>query len=369
MTLFESELDISENALLTYLSGEVNLNPIRFKEVFSLYESLNAAVFDDFNKFDKRKNKWLEKWKGFDKTKFDKMMESLQVNEISVLTIFDENYPEKLKILDDYPLVLYYQGDLSLFDKKEVITVVGSRNYTRYAEILLNKTLKPTCQAGVGVVSGLALGIDGLSHQVALEGGSFTIAVIGSGLDDKSFYPSSNLGLKKQIIEQGGLVLSEYPPGFEATRFTFPRRNRILSALSELTWIVQAAKKSGTLITASLSRDLGKTVATTPGSVFEATLAGNLELIKDGASLITEPEDIFMLLGLKAYPEIVTERKIEFGSENEKKVYNILSLTPRLAEDVAGELDMKMTEINGVLTMLELSGLATSLGENQWIRG
>jgi DNA processing protein len=187
--------------------------------------------------------------------KIHEFQDQLALCNIEVLTIFETTYPEKLKILEEYPTVLYYQGNIDHISSSNMITVVGSRNYSRYSELLIQKILEPACTLGIGVVSGLAMGIDGLSHEAALKSGAFTIGVTGSGLHDSVFYPAGNLSLKERILTAEGLVLSEYAPYTKATAYSFSRRNRILAALTELTWVVQAGMKSGTLITSSLARD------------------------------------------------------------------------------------------------------------------
>jgi len=358
---------MDSNLLIAFVTSKINLNPERWDLIIKTYGSLDVAVSDNFAQI---KAKWLEKWpKEMDlETEMKKFQLNLKNREIAIITHLDKAYPEKLKALTNYPMVLYFQGNLELLENTQMLTVVGSRNYTKYAQIILEKILKPACRLGIGVVSGLALGIDGISHQIALESKAPTIAVIGSGLDDESFYPRENLGLKKQLILNGNLILSEYPPGTTATVYTFPQRNRILAALSELTWVVQASKKSGSLITASQAQDLGKTIATTPGAIFEESLSGNIQLLKDGASLIIEPEDILQLLGLSRQIKTVV-LDIQFDSEIEEKVYKQLSLSPQNIENISQNLKINLTELSGVLSMLELSGIATNIGQNQWIRG
>jgi DNA processing protein len=220
------------------------------------------------------------------------------------------------------------------------------------------------------VVSGLALGVDTLAHQIALQAQSATVGIIGSGLDFDSFYPAENWGLKQQILEQGGLVISEYPPGTEPVSYNFPKRNRLLAALGSVVWVVQAGQKSGSLITASLARDLGKTVATVPGSIYDDSLAGNLNLLRDGANLILEFTDLWQLLGLSKYqPVTVNREQPVFNSAEEQLVWQQLSAEPQLLEDLSRRLQMEIQELSQHLTMLELHNLAVCVGENLWVRG
>jgi DNA processing protein len=313
------------------------------------------------------KLKWLQK---FDISKVEKDMEELQnnltLNKISLLSHNDSDYPPSLKSLEDFPLILYYQGNITKLNEVPCLTVVGSRNTDIYAHLLLDKILAPACRLGVGVVSGLALGIDGISHQIALDNESYTVAVIGSGLDQKSFYPHQNWGIRNKILELGGCIISEYPPNKMSNIYTFPQRNRILAALTELTWVVQASVKSGSLITALKARDLGKNLATTPADIRNLSYDGNIKLIKEGCEIITEAEDIISLLGLKVHNEIQPPAKLTFNSKEEKEVYEKLSIQPQSIEKLSQIIGS--TDLTLQLTMLELAGLAMNVGENSWIR-
>jgi len=376
MALFKDSFDglieeISVSKLMAFVASKINLSCDRVNKVLEIYEGdFKAAVEDNFGWLDKKEkeNKWVEKWAG-DKTQDLKdFIAILESEKIEVVTFLDEEYPQNLTILDKPPVALYYQGDIDLLNSdRKFITVVGSRNYTKYAELALNKILKPLCLGGVGVVSGLAIGIDGLSHIVALESEVPTIGVIGSGLDKDSFYPSLNWKTRCKMLDSGGLILSEYAPKTKPNVYTFPERNRILAALTDITFVVQASLKSGSLITADFARDLGKTVVTVPGSIFETTMGGNLKLIKDGANVATEAEDILSLLGLSAHGSL-TGQKVELGNPEEKQVYGALSLEPKGVEDIANECDLDVLKVSTVLTFLELSGAACNMGENRWIR-
>ena len=363
--MFENENKYDEQLLLAFLSSKTNLNVARLEQVLTAYKDLNTALSDGFSLF--RPNKWV------DKISFATIDEdilafenSLNTNQISFFTIHSRCYPKLLLHLSDAPLVLYYKGNLEILANKQMITVVGARNTNRYTEIVMDKILTPACSLGIGVVSGLAFGVDALAHQIAVANKAPTIGVIGSGLDQKSFYPSENWGLSNQIVKDGGLVLSEYAPNTPCSKYTFPQRNRILASLTDLTWIVQARVGSGSLITAMRAREIGKTICTTPANILEECSGGNLKLLKEGASIISEYQDIVDLLGLKLYPEIQAKANIEYASLEEEKIHKILSLEPISTELLAqksgiGDLSMH-------LTMLELSGLALNIGENRWVK-
>ncbi len=360
-----------ENLLLGYLEIAIKLNHNRLNLILSKYPSLNQAVQDNFFEIRKLpKTNWLDNFEPQKlTTDFQKFTESVTTNKIHLCSIFSKNYPIQFQNLPDKPLVIYYQGSWQALEQKKMITVVGSRNPTVYAKKLINQILEPLCGLGIGVVSGLAFGIDTLAHQKAVEKDCTTIGVIGSGLDENSFYPKENQSLKTQIIQKGGLILSEYAPGTPPNAYNFPQRNRLLAALGDLVWVVQAGIKSGSLITANLAQEMGKTVATTPSSIYDEAMLGNLKLLKDGANFVSEPEDILQLLGLAVHRPIVLNQEIQFNNDIEKLVWQQLSVEPQLLEDISEKLNMDIHELSQHLTMLELQNLAICVGENMWIRG
>ncbi len=365
--LFQTKPIHDEKLILAYLCDKINLSPSKLQIVKKFYDNLSSAVDDNFFLIQNLKLKWLLK---FDISKLEselgELQNGLELHKINLLTYLDSDYPASLKNLENYPLVLFYQGNISKLKEIPCLTVVGSRNTDVYAQLLLDKILAPACRLGVGVVSGLALGIDGMSHNVALDNNAYTVGVIGSGLDQKSFYPSQNWRIRNRILESGGCVISEYPPNKLPNIYTFPQRNRILAALTEVTWVVQASVKSGSLITALKARDLGKNLATTPADIRNLSYDGNIKLIKEGCEIITEAEDIISLLGLKVHNEIQPPAKLTFNSNREKEVYDKLSIQPQNIDKLS-EL-LKIDDLSLHLTMLELSGLAMNVGENMWIR-
>jgi DNA processing protein len=365
--LFESKINFDEKLILAYLCDKINLTLNRLLIIHKFYDTLNSAVGDNFELLSGLKLKWLFK---FDISKLElglvELDNALTKNKIQLLSYQDSDYPASLKNLENYPLILYYQGNIIKLKESPCITVVGSRNTDIYSQLLLDKILAPACRLGVGVVSGLAVGIDGMSHVVALDNNSYTVGVIGSGLDQKSFYPKENWSTRNRILASDGCVISEYPPNKLPNIYTFPQRNRILAALTELTWVVQASVKSGSLITALKARDLGKNLATTPADIRNLGYDGNIKLIKEGCEIITEADDIISLLGLKVHTEIQPSPKLTFNSKEEKEVYDKLSIQPQSYEKLIQEIGL--ADLSLQLTMLELSGLAMNIGENMWIR-
>lgn len=366
---------MESNILLAFLTHKLNLTPKKLAVLDQFYPTIQDAVTDNFAKINPTQQKWITRWNEVPDylEALKKFEDTLNLSSVQILSCFDNDYPKKLKDLGDYPIVLYYQGNLGILQNNLSITVVGSRNYTKYAELALTKILTPLCVAGVNVISGLAVGIDGLSHRLALENKSPTLGVIGSGLDDSSFYPSQHIRLKKEMIESDGLVFSEYPPGTKPAPFTFPARNRILAALSPVTLVVQANQKSGSLITAREALEIGRQVATIPGSILDTNFSGNTKLLKQGANLIADSGDLLELLGVNLQLHSVqnlfeSPQSIEFNNPQEELIYKNLGLEPQNIQLISEKLKLDINLLSGHLTMLEISGLAANLGENNWIR-
>ncbi|WP_027963175.1 DNA-processing protein DprA [Halalkalibacillus halophilus] len=209
-------------------------------------------------------------------------------NQDSIVTWFHKNYPPQLKLIPDPPLILYYQGDLSLLSNPS-ISVIGSRKPSEHAFKKMNYILQPLIEERVTIISGLAYGIDIMAHKLALSHTSPTVAVLGSGLNH--IYPKSHIHDANTIANKH-LLLSEYPPETPPNRWQFPERNRIISGLSKATLIIEATEKSGTMITADQALEQGKDVFVIPDSIFLTQAKGCLKLLNDGAIPITTPEDM-----------------------------------------------------------------------------
>lgn len=214
---------------------------------------------------------------------------NVKAGDIRAITRFDEAYPERLSHIYDAPWVIYCLGNIKLLNDKKSLSVVGSRNHSADAEPMMKYILTPIVSSGWTIVSGLALGIDTLAHQLALDYHAGTIAVLGSGF--KHIYPKEN-NMLASIIAQNGLLLTEYPPDRRPEKHQFPERNRIISGLSAGTLIVEARKRSGSLITADQAMEQGRDVFCLPGRITDLHAEGTNRLIQQGAKLVMEAKDI-----------------------------------------------------------------------------
>lgn len=205
-------------------------------------------------------------------------------------TIISSDYPLKLKNLNRPPFVLFYDGDLTLLDKKS-IAVIGSRKNSEYGEKMCEKIVKELVLKNYVIISGLAKGIDKISHQIALNNKGFTIGVLGNGID--YYYPKENIDIQKEISKKG-LLISEYPPFLCPKKENFPKRNRIIAALCDGLIVIEAKKRSGTMITVNEALNLGKDIMCVPSNA--DINSGCNSLIKSGAYLIESVKDVLEIL-------------------------------------------------------------------------
>ena len=208
--------------------------------------------------------------------------------EYGYITLLDDNYPQQLKETPFAPVVLFYKGNVSLLNSDRIISVIGTREPTDYGRAMTNKIVKGLAEEDFVICSGLARGIDSFAHKTALENNAATIAVIGNGIN--KYYPLKNRPLYDEIIDFGGLIISEYPFDVEPTQDKFGKRNRIVAGLSKGIVIIEAFKNSGTLITTKYGLNMGKDIYCVPDRAGHDSVCNNL--IKQGAKLVESYQDI-----------------------------------------------------------------------------
>jgi len=269
--------------------------------------------------------------------------------KIEIITFLDKNFPSILKEIPDFPAILYCRGNTKLLKEKHLVAVVGSRKATGYGLTQTKKVASQIAEAGAVVVSGLALGIDGESHRGALQTDGRTIAVLGTAID--KIYPSSHSGLARQIIKQDGLIISEYPPNYPFFKQNFVLRNRIIAGLSKITAVMEAAEKSGALITAALALEYNREVFALPGNADRFQSKGTNFVLKKGASCLTEAQDILDALNLKQ------EKKDLKLEPQEKIVYELVGNGKSDFDTIQTEAKISSMDLNQILLNLELKGL------------
>lgn len=274
--------------------------------------------------------------------------------------LHQDEFPPQLLEIPQIPDHLYIKGELPPPTDYIYVSVVGSRKHTSYGKDACEKIIRGLKGYPFVIVSGLALGIDSIAHKTALEVGLLTIAIPGSGLDDKVLYPSSNRGLADMILKKGGCLLSEFEPDFRATLWSFPKRNRIVAGISRAVIVIEAPEKSGALITVRMAVDYNRDVFAVPGSIFSDTSKGTNKFIKLGATPLTCAEDILNAFGLidPLIPTQQTFEELEDASPEEKKLLSLLD-QPLSRDELIAKSGISAPSANAIISLLEIKGLVS----------
>ncbi len=304
------------------------------------------------------KEKSISSLKNPDWASVEKDMLWLDQPSNDIVAITDPLYPAQLKEIDNPPPLLFTRGNKTLLDTAQ-LSIVGSRNPSPIGHQIALDFASSLSQHGFTITSGLALGIDAASHQGALNANGYTIAVTGTGLD--RVYPARNKMLATDIAETG-LLISEFPPGTAAKANHFPRRNRIISGLCLGLLVVEAAKQSGSLITARMALDANREVFAIPGSIHNPLSRGCNALIKEGAKLVENTQDIFDELG--QYSQLKDNKMEPIGQssldQEQHKLLDLVMFSPTSVDWLVENSDFSVEVIASMLLMLELQGLITS---------
>lgn len=290
-------------------------------------------------------------------------LEKLDRLDIGYITIFDKEYPRLLKEAYDCPLILYIKGNLKILDGPS-IAIVGSRKYTSYGHNISYRMAKECSLNGLVIVSGLALGIDAIAHKAVVDNNGLTVGVLGCGLD--RIYPVSNFHLGKEIIEKGGAIISEFPPGTPPFKQNFPARNRIIAGLTLGTLVIEAAEESGALITAYQALEYNREVFAIPGEIGAEQSVGSNKLIRNGAKMVLEVEDILSELNIEVKKSEQKARDLLPETEEEKKICKCLSKEPKLVDELISECGLNIILVNSALTSLEMKGIISNIGAGRY---
>ncbi|AEA33821.1 DNA-processing protein DprA [Hippea maritima] len=321
---------MEKNELKILLSGTNIKDPLSFGSLEALYDKLKSRL--------KPRN-------------LSKELAYLERNKIQVISVFDDNYPERLKEIEYPPVILYVKGNLK--DMILPIAIVGSRYPSGYGERVVKHIVPQLIESGFEVVSGLARGIDALSHKITLGCGGYTVGVLGCGID--IIYPKENKPLFDKMSQEG-CIITEFPLGTPPAKYNFPARNRIIVGLSEAVLVVEADIKSGSLITARLAAEQSKTVFAVPGEIFSKRSMGTNKLISEGAIPVLDVNTILGHFYLKLKEEAEkTESEVEL-SPLEKEVLN--AMEGDITEDeIALKINRDIGEVSEVLFDLHLKGV------------
>ncbi len=290
---------------------------------------------------------------------FDRYKKQLIKQKISFITFTDKNYPELLKQIPNPPIVLYAKGNIKLLDMENKIAIVGTRHITNYGRQITEMFAGELANLGLVIVSGMALGVDGIAHQSTIENKGKTIAVLGNGVDLP--YPYENQKLYESILDSEGLIISEYPPGMPPSVGSFPARNRIVAGLSSGVLVTEGASDSGSLITANFGLSFGRKVFAVPGPITSSLSKAPLDLISKGARLVTSAEDILKEFEIKAS---IRKMDVKGETKEENLILEILENESLGFDEIKRLTKIDSSKLGGILSLMEIKGIIKSNGGN-----
>ena len=333
-----------------------NIGPKKFQSILNHFENLEKAWAADEYEYEKigiiqKTYRTFDEFrKKFEKEKYEKELLEKRVTFISVL---DKKYPKVLKKLESPPIGLFIKGNGELLSEKLLIGVVGTRKITSYGRTATENIVSGLVENGVVIVSGLALGVDGTAHRTAVAKKGKTIAVLACGVD--CCRPSEHYSLYQDILKNDGLILSEYPLSLSPQKGTFLARNRIIAALSDGVLVTEAASDSGSLVTAEWGLKLNKKIFAVPGPITSRMSDGSLKLLKQGAKLVTDGNDVlkeFNISGIKG--EIL---KLKNLTSAEGKIIEYLQNEPMSIDEISKKISLPISKLFTIISRLELNGM------------
>jgi len=334
-------------------------------EAFSEWQDAWIAPLSAFLKIGVRErtaSRFVDWRRTFD---FSQMVETLASQSIATLFPDDAEYPSSLRASNDPPEILFVRGTLA---DRPAISVVGTRKMTSYGERCVESIVTELAQSGFAIVSGLALGIDGVVHRAALGVGGTTIAVLGTGIDDATIYPREHCGLAYQMISHQGAIVSEFPPGTDSRKEHFPIRNRIIAGWSLATVVIEATQKSGSLITAKLALEDNRMVLAVPGPIWSAQSIGTNQLIKLGAHVCTSAQDVIDAVAFDR-PDLAAKTRALLPIDPlEQSIIDVLD-EPQHVDEIGRATGLDPAAVASHLAVMELKGLAKPIGGQMWVRG
>lgn len=343
------------------------IGPMRMKALIAKFGNVKKAY--EGNKQDFQKIMPLKLADEFIifRSKFNpsKELELLKKKNIEVISWEDKKYPPQLKDISDPPICLYIKGNLKSidFNNNYFFGIVGTRNPTPYGVQITKKFGSELSRAGFIIVSGMATGIDTAAHKSALENEGKTIAVLGCGVD--IIYPAANRRLYEDIIQNKGLIISEFPPGHLVMKGLFIARNRIIAGLSRGVMIVEGLKDSGALITARYAAEQGKEVFASPGPITSPLSQAPHILLKQGAKLVTSVEDIYEELGLQLIPKKKEDIEMQLNNQ-EKEIFQALQKESLLIDDIALQTHQPIHQVLDTISILELKNIIEKNSEGKY---
>lgn len=330
---------------------------LKLYEYFGDIEQAFQASLNDLKNIDGLSVKKAENFLRYrDKVDIDNTFTEVETRGINFLTYTDDRYPQMLKQITNPPAVLYYKGKLFDCNLDKTLAVVGSRRASSNGREDLRKIISGLSNTDICIISGLAAGIDTVAHTSAIENNLKTIGVIASGFDYT--YPASNKTLYQNIENGYGAVISEYYPTFGPVKFRFPQRNRIVSGLSYGTLVVEASLKSGALITANLTLEQGRELMCVPGLISNPNTQGIYKLLKNGATLVTESDDILNALNWEIKDSMPSGQLVlPMLTSEEDLIFKNLEIEEKCVDELLTLTGLRFDDLLMNLTTMELKGI------------
>lgn len=322
-------------------------------------------IYLNFEEIINQNNNFKKKFENFNKESIIRnisiLQKKIEAENISYITCCNSRYRERLRDISEMPYILFYKGNIDTIFNKSV-GIVGSRNCSKYGIAVTKLLTNELITNNITLISGGARGIDSIAHKKALECNGKNICVLGCGIDVA--YPRENSDMFNKI-SQNGVVLSEFLPGTMPDKYNFPRRNRIISGLSNCLIVVEAAKKSGALITARYSLENGKTVFVVPGSYLYSGALGSNKLIQDGAQVLTEFQDIKDELSLN---KVTIEETINNISQDKISILNVINDSPIHVDEIVRKVRMDAGALYALLFEMQMKDEIICLPGNYYVR-
>lgn len=293
----------------------------------------------------------------------------LAKRSINVITYLSDEFPDKLKVIHDNPVALYYRGDIGLLSSEHIVAVIGTRRPTIYGREVAEHFARELASRGIVIVSGLAAGIDTYSHNGAISAGGKTIGVLGGSVD--ICYPRNNFKIYNEMCKNH-LVISEYPPGVAPLSMNFPMRNRIISGISDGVLVVEAGMRSGTIITSDRALEQGKVICAIPGRIDDVQSQGTNYLIRSGAFSVCSVDDVICDIYGDAFNKKVSEKVKKHSrytlTEEEAKLYSHITLEPVYIDDLIRVNNLSVSGTIAALSRMERAGIIKKVNNSYYIK-
>jgi DNA processing protein len=354
---------------LAYLAFFPKISNRRFQKLaayFSNYALIGTAEFSDLARAGWEENIAHEYVSWRENNPPEKFLRIMEREGIYTVSLDEPGYPPLLKEITDPPMALFVRGELPT-PGQPALGIVGTRKMTQYGKLACETIVRPLAEQGLVIVSGLALGVDAVAHEITLSAGGTTVAVLGGGIDRATVGPHCHGALAERIASNGGAVISEYPPAFQPNKTTFPARNRIIAGLTLGTIVVEAPINSGALITARCALDYNREVMVVPHPITSENGAGGNYLLKQGARMVTEANDALEALNLAAIFEKAAITAPNLNSD-EETIYQLLSHEPKHIDQIIEKSAMTSAAVGSSLSLMEMKGIVKNLGQMRYIK-